>query len=115
MTLALIADLERDLAARGAAGLERIRRTRASVDGARVIVDGRALVAFASNDYLGLAHHPDVVTAVRDGALHWGAGATSSHLICGHCAPHAALETELAQFVRPCEAARALTLVVRPV
>ena len=109
MTSALIADLERGLAAREAAGLKRVRRTLASPQGARVIVDGRELVAFASNDYLGLANHPDVVAAAREGAARWGAGAGASHLICGHFAPHAALETELAAFVRPCAGARALT------
>ena len=109
MTSALIADLERGLAAREAAGLQRIRRTLASPQGARVLVDGRELVAFASNDYLGLANHPEVVAAAREGAARWGAGAGASHLICGHFAPHAALETELAAFVRPCAGARALT------
>ena len=109
MTSALIADLERGLAAREAAGLQRIRRTLASPQGARVVVDGRELVAFASNDYLGLANHPEVVAAAREGAARWGAGAGASHLICGHFVPHAALETELAAFVRPCAGARALT------
>jgi len=109
VTSALIADLERGLAAREAAGLQRIRRTLASPQGARVVVDGRELVAFASNDYLGLANHPEVVAAARDGAARWGVGAGASHLICGHFAPHAALETELAAFVRPCAGARALT------
>ena len=108
MTLALIADLERNLAAREAAGLKRIRRTQVSIEGVRVVVDGDALLCFASNDYLGLAHHPDVVAAARKGAARWGAGATSSHLICGHSTPHEALEAELADFVRPCDGARAL-------
>jgi 8-amino-7-oxononanoate synthase len=105
----LIADLERGLAARKAAGLQRIRRTLASPQGARVVVDGREVVSFASNDYLGLAAHPEVVAAVREGAARWGAGAGASHLICGHFAPHAALEAELAAFVCPCVGARALT------
>ena len=106
----LIADLERDLAARDG------RRTEADAAHARIaararasIVDGRELVAFASNDYLGLANHPDVVAAARDGAARWGVGAGASHLVCGHFAPHAALEAELAAFVRPCAGARALT------
>jgi 8-amino-7-oxononanoate synthase len=106
---ALIVDLERGLAAREAAGLQRIRRTLASAQGARIVVDGRAVVSFASNDYLGLANHPDVVAAAREGAVDWGAGAGASHLICGHFAPHATLEAELAAFVRPCAGARALT------
>ena len=106
---ALIVDLECGLAAREAAGLQRIRRTLGSAQGARIVVDGRAIVSFASNDYLGLASHPDVVAAAREGASAWGAGAGASHLICGHFAPHAALEAELAAFVRPCAGARALT------
>jgi 8-amino-7-oxononanoate synthase len=105
----LLAALERDLAALAAAGLKRSRRTLESAPGARVVVDGRQLVAFASNDYLGLANHPDVVAAARDGAARWGTGAAASHLVCGHFAPHAALEAELAAFVGPCEEARALT------
>jgi len=109
VTSALIADLERGLAARKAAGLQRVRRTLASAQGARVVVDGREVVSFASNDYLGLANHPDVVAAARAGAARWGVGAGASHLICGHFAPHAALEAELAAFVRPCAEAHALT------
>ncbi len=105
----LIADLERDLGALDTAGLKRKRRTLESATGARVEVDGRRLIAFASNDYLGLANHPDVVAAARDGAARWGAGAGASHLVCGHFAPHAALEAELAAFVRPTAGARALT------
>ena len=105
----LVADLERGLGALDAAGLKRTRRTLDSATGARVEVDGRRLVAFASNDYLGLANHADVVAAARDGAARWGAGAGASHLVCGHFRPHAALETELAAFVRPAAGARALT------
>jgi len=107
--MSLIADLEHDLAARSAAGLARSRRTIASPQGARVVVDGRELVAFASNDYLGLASHPDLVAAVCDAARRWGVGAGASHLLAGHFAPHATLEAELAAFVQPCIGAAALT------
>jgi len=105
----LIAGLEHDLSGREADGLARVRRTLGSAQGGRVTVDGRELVAFAGNDYLGLAAHPDVVAAARAAALRWGVGAGASHLISGHFAPHAALEAELAAFVRPCAGARALT------
>jgi len=105
----LIADLERGLVAREAEGLLRVRRTVDSPPGARVTVDGRWLVNFASNDYLGLANHPDVVAAARDGATRWGAGAGASHLICGHYTAHTALETELAAWAGPCAGAQALT------
>ena len=104
-----IAELADALGRRRAEGLARTRRTVASPQGPRVAVDGRTLVAFASNDYLGLANDPAVVAAARDAALLWGVGAGASHLVCGHMAPHAALEEELAAFVAPCEGARALT------
>ena len=109
MTLGLIANLARELQELDAAGLKRSRRTLHSAQGPRVTVEGRDLVAFASNDYLGLARHPDVIAAVRDAAERWGAGAGASHLVCGHFAPHEALESELASFVRPSANARALT------
>jgi 8-amino-7-oxononanoate synthase len=106
---ALIAGLLADLVAREADGRKRTRRVVESKRGTRVVVDGRELVAFASNDYLGLADHPDVVAAARDSAARWGVGAGASHLVCGHFASHAALEAELAEFVRPCAGASALT------
>ena len=105
----LIATLERDLAARAAAGLARSRRSVASAQGARVVVGCREVVAFASNDYLGLANHSAVAAAARDAVGHWGVGAGASHLICGHASAHDALETEIAAFVRPGEIVRALT------
>ena len=105
----LIADLERDLADREAAGLLRQRRVVESPPGARVTVDGEVRINFASNDYLGLAHHPDVTAAAAAGAAAWGAGSSASHLISGHYAEHAALESELAAWVAPCAGAEALT------
>jgi 8-amino-7-oxononanoate synthase len=105
----LIARLVRDREAREVAGLGRSRRTLSEARGPRVVVEGRELVAFASNDYLGLAAHPAVVAAARAGALRWGVGAGASHLVSGHVAPHALLEAELAAFVAPCPGARALT------
>jgi 8-amino-7-oxononanoate synthase len=104
-----IAGLLRDLAAREAAGLRRTRRAIAAAQGARVVVDGRELLAFATNDYLGLARHPQVVAALQAGAAQWGAGAGASHLVSGHYSPHAALESELAAFVQPGGGAQALT------
>jgi 8-amino-7-oxononanoate synthase len=101
--------LEHGLAAREAAGLRRARRIVESPAGPRVDIDGRRLLAFASNDYLGLANHPQVVAAARAAATRWGVGAGASHLVSGHYAPHAALEEELAAWVAPCAGARALT------
>ena len=104
-----VAQLEEALAQRGALGLARSRRTLATAQGPRVTADGRAVLAFASNDYLGLANDPLVVAAAREAASRWGVGAGASHLVCGHAAPHEALERELAEFVAPCAGARALT------
>jgi 8-amino-7-oxononanoate synthase len=104
-----IGELEQALLERRAAGLARSRRTLATAQGPRVVADGQPLLAFASNDYLGLANDPVVVAAARDGALRWGVGSGASHLVCGHLAPHEALERELAAFVAPCAGARALT------
>lgn len=67
---------------------------------ARVIVDGRKYVAFCSNDYLGLAAHPDLADAVCASARGEGVGAGASHLILGHTEAHHALEEALAAFVR---------------
>ena len=106
--MSLIGSLERDLASRAAAGLARIRRTIESPQGTRVVVDGRELIAFASNDYLGLANHPALIASAREAAQRFGVGAGASHLVSGHFGSHAALETEIAAFVRPCIGARAL-------
>ncbi len=74
-----------------------------------MVVDGSAIVAFASNDYLGLAGHPALAAAMHRALDAWGAGAGASHLVAGHMAPHALLERDLAAFVAPCADARALT------
>jgi 8-amino-7-oxononanoate synthase len=62
----------------------------------------RDLLAFCSNDYLGLANHPALVEALADGARQFGAGSGASHLISGHSRAHAALEDELAAWLAPC-------------
>jgi 8-amino-7-oxononanoate synthase len=61
-------------------------------------VDGRVLVSFASNDYLGLSQHPRMVEAAQRAAAQFGVGAPASAMVCGHEAPHEALEHELAAF-----------------
>ncbi|AKC69215.1 8-amino-7-oxononanoate synthase [Pandoraea oxalativorans] len=63
--------------------------------------DGRDVLAFASNDYLGLAAHPKVVEALIEGAQRYGAGSGASHLISGHSQAHAELEDALAAFMSP--------------
>jgi 8-amino-7-oxononanoate synthase len=90
--------LDAELQELAAAGLSRQRRTLASPCGRIATVDGRQLLNFASNDYLGLAADPGLAQALADGALTWGAGSGASHLVAGHLEPHAALETEIAAF-----------------
>ena len=79
-------------------GLRRTRRLLESPQGARVTVDGRDYVAFCSNDYLGLASHPRLIEAARQGAARYGVGAGASHLILGHSTAHHDLEKRLAAF-----------------
>ena len=92
------ASLAAELARFDAEGLRRKRRTLQSAQGARVKVDGREYVAFCSNDYLGLAAHPELVEAARAGASAFGVGAGASHLILGHSSAHHELENALARF-----------------
>ncbi len=63
-------------------------------------VDGRELLTFCSNDYLGLANHPDIVAALQMGAARWGVGSGAAHLVNGHFEPHDALESALAEWLR---------------
>ena len=60
--------------------------------------EGRTLVDFSSNDYLGLAHHPAVAAAMSESASRTGAGSGASHLVTGHGIEHERLEEELAAF-----------------
>ncbi len=86
-----LAELERH-------GLKRVRRVLETPQSARVTVDGRDFVAFCSNDYLGLAAHPELIEAACQGAARFGVGAGASHLILGHSAAHHELEQRLAAF-----------------
>jgi 8-amino-7-oxononanoate synthase len=102
----LIEHLTRQLREREAQSLPRRRRLLASPCGPRVQLRDehggeRALLAFCSNDYLGLANHPQVGTALAQGALRWGAGSGASALVSGHLQPQAALEDRLATWFAP--------------
>jgi 8-amino-7-oxononanoate synthase len=79
--------------------LIRKRRTVDSPCGPRVRVEGRELLAFCSNDYLGLANHRKIKLALQEGAAIYGVGSGASHLISGHIRAHAMLEERLAEFV----------------
>ena len=91
--------LRGELADIEAAGLTRRRRVLHSPCGRLATVDGRELLNFASNDYLGLAGNGEIAAALAAGAKQWGAGSGASHLVSGHLAPHEALESEIAAFL----------------
>ncbi|MDG9884753.1 8-amino-7-oxononanoate synthase [Pseudomonas sp. GD04058] len=91
-------DLRARLEQRRAADLYRQRPLLQSPQGPQVVVDGQSLLAFCSNDYLGLANHPEVIAAWRAGAERWGVGGGASHLVVGHSTPHHQLEEALAEF-----------------
>ncbi|QWT45320.1 8-amino-7-oxononanoate synthase [Azospira inquinata] len=91
-------DLGPQLDAIDAEGLTRRRRILDSNCGPEAVVDGRLLLAFCSNDYLGLANDPRIAQAMADGALRWGAGSGAAHLVSGHLRPHHELEEALAWF-----------------
>ncbi|HDS1765898.1 8-amino-7-oxononanoate synthase [Pseudomonas putida] len=90
-------DLAARLAERRAADLYRQRPLLESPQGPEVVVDGQRLLAFCSNDYLGLANHPEVIAAWQAGAERWGVGGGASHLVVGHSAPHHQVEEALAE------------------
>ena len=82
-----------------------LRRVRRTVSGfarpdsaVEVIVDGRAVVNFCGNDYLGLMRHPALAAAMNAATVRCGTGSGASHLVTGHGAEHARLEEELAAF-----------------
>jgi 8-amino-7-oxononanoate synthase len=83
---------------RARAALLRRLRTVECVDGATIRVDGRRLLSFASNDYLGLAQHPALREALARAAARWGIGASAAHLLGGHRDEHARLEDALARW-----------------
>ena len=90
--------LTAELAEIKAASLTRRRHVLESPCGRLAAVDGKNVLNFASNDYLGLAGNREIAQAMADGALQWGAGSGASHLVSGHLAPHEQLEQEIATF-----------------
>ena len=86
-----IADLDLQLLKR------KLRVTQSPCD-THAIVGDRELKAFCSNDYLGLANHPDLIQALAQGASKYGVGSGASHLISGHSSAHELLEKKLVSF-----------------
>lgn len=89
-----IADLDQQL-------LKRKLRTTTSACNTNILVEGRELKAFCSNDYLGLANHPEIAKAMTEGVEKYGVGSGASHLISGHNIAHRHLEEKLASLQKP--------------
>lgn len=79
--------------------LWRQRSAISSPQGVQVSIDGEQFLNFCSNDYLGLANHPDVIAAAVSATQQRGTGSGASHLICGHSDQHRQLEQQIAEFV----------------
>jgi 8-amino-7-oxononanoate synthase len=79
-------------------GLRRSLRALESCQGARIVVGGKELINFSSNDYLGLAAHESVINASIEALKAWGTGCGASRLISGNMAIHEKLEDSLARF-----------------
>lgn len=105
----LLDQIETQLEVLNGKSLRRRRRTADTACAPRVTVDGKSVLAFCSNDYLGLAAHPKVIAGLRAGAELYGVGSGASHLISGHSRAHVILEERLAEFMSPhLESPRAL-------
>jgi glycine C-acetyltransferase len=93
-------ELDGELTALGAQGLLKEERLIASPQDAHVrIHDGRELLNLCSNNYLGLADHPDVVAAAHAALDRWGFGMASVRFICGTQEIHRELEQRISEFL----------------
>jgi 7-keto-8-aminopelargonate synthetase-like enzyme len=91
-------ELQRRLEALRQSGLRRQLRRVNSPQSPHLEIDGRWLLNFSSNDYLGLANHPDLKRAAVEAVERFGAGAGASRLISGSLGPHEELDETLAAF-----------------
>ena len=107
----LLDPLTQALAELDAQGLKRVRQVVHMPCAPHQSVGGQVRLNFSSNDYLGLANHPQVLVALKEGVSLYGAGSGASHLISGHSLAHEQLEDKLAQLYAPhIPQARALSL-----
>lgn len=91
-------ELDAALSERKAAGRYRQPRLRLGEQGVNIEVDGKAKLSFCSNDYLGLAAHPDIKQAFKQAIDKEGVGSGAAHLLTGHSHYHQQLEEALAEF-----------------
>jgi len=91
-------DLSQDLAARREQNLYRSVRVAQSPQAPVMKIDGQEYLTFCSNDYLGLAQHPELVNAFKQASDEFGVGSGAAHLVNGHSYYHEKLEEALAEF-----------------
>src|SRR3989339_1051445 len=91
-------DIERELSALKKQGRHRFLRRVSGAQDAEIVIEGRKLFNFSSNNYLGLSSHPEVVEAFQKYACLYGVGAGASRLIGGNMDIHAELEDAFARF-----------------
>jgi 8-amino-7-oxononanoate synthase len=94
-----LSDFNQQLSELAQADQLRVRRIVDGPQDASMIIDGKRMLAYASNDYLGLANHPKVVEAAMRALKRYGLGAGASHLVSGHMRAHHELEEKLADYV----------------
>lgn len=98
LTMHLNEFLQQQLAEADAQYARRRRRVVDSAQGATLRINNRVVHNFCSNDYLGIANHPEIKKAFISAVEKWGVGSGASHLVTGHTHEHDALEQELAAF-----------------
>ena len=91
-------DLKPELDRRREAGLYRQRSIVSSAQSVRLTINGQSLLSFSSNDYLGLANHPDIKKSFINATEQYGVGSGAAHLITGHSQLHHECELRLAEF-----------------
>lgn len=79
--------------------LFRTRNLSSATQSIEPVINGKKVLSFCSNDYLGFANHPKIIDSYVKAAKKYGVGAGASHLITGHHKSHHALEEELAEFI----------------
>ena len=95
--------IEEELSELNESSLRRELKWVASAQGREILLEGKRVVNFASNDYLGLASHHEIASAMKAGVDKWGAGSAASRMITGSMSPHGRLEEYIAE-LKGCEA-----------
>src|SRR3989344_5112541 len=95
----LIQDVEKELESLKKAGKFKIERELEGAQGPEVEINGKKVLMFASNNYLGLSNHPEIVKTAREALDEYGFGLSSVRFISGTETIHKTLEKKLAEFL----------------